>query len=95
MATRANTKDATAAITQTVDRIRELNEQIIDTARKAGTGYLDMYEQALEAIAGYQQQLAEASEVDWLQRLIEAQATFTRDMGNLYASSARELLKQR
>jgi len=93
MATRS-TQDATEAVTQTVDRIRELNEQIIDMARRAGTGYLDMYERTLEAIAGYQQQLAGASGVDWLQRLIEAQADFTRGIGNLYASNVRELLKK-
>ena len=93
MATKS-TQDATAAITQTVDRIRELNEQIIDMARKAGTGYLDMYERSLESIAGYQQQLADATGVDWLQHLIEAQANFTREVGNLYASSARGLFKQ-
>jgi Phasin protein len=94
MATNSTTQDATAAITQTVERIRELNEQIIDMARKAGTGYLDMYERSLESIAGYQQQIANATGVDWLQRLIEAQADFTREVGNLYASSARELFKQ-
>jgi Phasin protein len=94
MATKNTTQDATAAITQTVERIRELNEQIIDMARQAGTGYLDMYERSLESIAGYQQQMAHATGVDWLQRLIEAQADFTRDVGNLYASSARELFKQ-
>ena len=93
MATRS-TQDATAAITQTVDNIRELNEQIIGIARKAGSGYLDVYERTLESIAGYQHQLADATGVDWLQRLIEAQANFTREVGNLYASSARELLKR-
>jgi hypothetical protein len=94
MATKSTTQDATAAITETVDRIRELNEQIIDMARKAGTGYLDVYERSLESIAGYQQQIANATGVDWLQRLIEAQANFTREVGNLYASSARELFEQ-
>ena len=94
MATNSTTQNRTAAITETVDRIRELNEQIIDMAREAGTGYLDMYERSLESIAGYQQQIANATGVDWLQRLIEAQADFTREVGNLYASSARELLKQ-
>jgi hypothetical protein len=32
--------------------------------------------------------------IDWLQHLIEAQANFTREVGNLYASSARGLFKQ-
>jgi hypothetical protein len=93
MATKSTTQDGIAAITQTVDRIRELNERIIDMARKAGAGYLDMYERSLESIAGYQQQLADATGVDWLQRLIQAQADFTREVGNLYASSARELFE--
>lgn len=39
-------------------------------------------------------QLADATGVDWLQHLIEAQANFTREVGNLYASSARGLFKQ-
>ena len=89
-----NTQNATATVTQTVDTIRELNEQIIDMARRAGGGYLAVYERTLESIAGYQQQLADATGVDWLQRLIEAQANVTREVGNLYASSARELLKR-
>ena len=71
-----------------------MNEQIIDMARKAGTGQLDMYERSLESVAGYQQQIADATGVDWLQRLIEAQANFTREVGTLHASSAQELFKQ-
>jgi hypothetical protein len=38
--------------------------------------------------------LADATGIDWLQHLIEAQANFTREVGNLYASSARGLYKQ-
>ena len=52
---------------------------------------------ALESIAGYQHQLADASGIDWLQRLLEAQADFTRDIGNLYASiqlQLRDLLRR-
>jgi Phasin protein len=89
MATEAGTQDATR---QTIDRIRELNEQIIDAAREAGESYLDSYERALSTIAGYQKQLAGATPVDWLQRVIDAQATFMQEMGQLYASSARELM---
>jgi Phasin protein len=91
MATKAGTQDATR---ETIDRIRELNEQIIDVAREAGESYLEMYERALGSIAGYQKQLAGVTGVDWLQRVIDAQAAFMQDMGRLYASSAREAMNQ-
>jgi hypothetical protein len=78
----------------TADRIRELNEQIIGAAGEAGSTYLDIYERALASMAGYQEQLAAATPLDWMQRVLEAQATFMRDIGELYASTARELIKQ-
>jgi hypothetical protein len=94
VATKSTTQDTTDAAKQTVERIRELNERIMDSARKAGSSYLDIYERTLGTIAGYQEELANATPVDWLQRVIDAQATFTREIGTLYASTARELMKQ-
>jgi hypothetical protein len=94
VATKSTTQDTTDAAKETVERIRELNERIIDSARKAGSSYLDIYERTLGTIAGYQEELANATPIDWLQRVIDAQATFTREIGTLYASTARELIKQ-
>jgi hypothetical protein len=94
VATKSTTQNTTDAAKQTVERIRELNERIMDSARKAGSSYLDIYERTLGTIAGYQEELANATPVDWLQRMIDAQATFTREIGTLYASTARELMKQ-
>ncbi len=76
-----------------VQRIRELNERVIEAARTGGTAYLDAYEQALKSMADYQQQMADASPVDWIQRVVETQAEFTREVGRLYASAARSFLK--
>jgi hypothetical protein len=94
MATKSNAQSKTDATQETVDRIRELNERIVETARTAGTSYLDLYERTLNTIASYQESLASATPVDWLQRVIEAQAAFTRELGNLAAATAREALKQ-
>ena len=92
MAKNKQAQDSTVA-DEAAQRIRELNEQVIEAARSGGTAYLDAYEKPLASIADYQQQLAGASPVDWIQRVVEAQATFTRDVGRLYASAAREFLK--
>ena len=94
MATKAGTQGQAGAAEDTVERIRELNERIIEKGRDAGATYLDAYERALNTIVEYQEQLAAASPVEWIQRMIEAQATFTREIGNLYASTAREFLKK-
>jgi hypothetical protein len=94
MATKAGSQSGARAAEDTADRIRELNERIIERAREAGETYLDAYERALETIAQYNQQLASASPVEWVQRVIDAQATFMREIGNLYSSTAREFLKK-
>jgi hypothetical protein len=42
----------TQRIQQQQQRIRELNEQIINSASRSGSQFLDAYEQRLQAIAG-------------------------------------------
>jgi len=36
------------AVEETVERIRQLNEQILDAGKKAGGAYLSAYEKALQ-----------------------------------------------
>ena len=80
---------------EAVQRIRELNDRIVENARNAGGNYLDIYERTLKTIVGYQEELAKSTPIDWVQRVLEAQATFTREVGNFYASHAREALKKK
>lgn len=77
----------------TTERIRDLNERIVEAARKAGGAYLDAYEKALESMAAYQEQVARSTDVDWVSTIVEAQAKFTRELTKLYVSTGRELLK--
>lgn len=93
MATNTN-QQTTGAAQETVDRTRELNERIIESARAAGGAYLDAYERSLQAIVDYQKALASATPVDWLKHALDAQADFTRELGELYASASRETLKR-
>jgi hypothetical protein len=83
------TGDAEAA----VERIRELNEQILDFGRKAGVQFLEAYEANLKSFAEYQDKLADTSQVEWIASIARAQANFTREVSAAYAASARELLK--
>jgi hypothetical protein len=91
----SSTRTASGQAQETVDRIRELNERIIENSRKAGETYLDAYERALATVAGYQETMAKATPVDWMKSVLEAQANFTREFGSFYTSTAREALKNK
>ena len=47
----STSKGGDGAAKDRVERIRELNEQILESARKAGEQYLEVYERTLESIA--------------------------------------------
>jgi hypothetical protein len=78
---------------QILASIRERNEQILDAGRKTRLELLDAFEQALGAFADSQDKLADQSEIEWMSRLLRAQATFTRDMTDASSRFARQLLE--
>jgi DNA-binding protein H-NS len=88
-----NQTAGTEAVEETVERIRELNEQILEAGKKAGSAYLSAYEKALQSIADYQEQVAKQTDVEWVSTIVDAQARFTRELTKLYVSTGRELLK--
>lgn len=87
----ATSKNQTEA---TTERIRDLNEQILDAGKRAGGAYLDAYEKALQSIADYQEQVAKQTDVEWVSTVVDAQARFTRELTKLYVNTGRELLKK-
>ena len=89
-ATQTKTSKETEAA---AERIRELNEQILEFGRKAGVQFLDAYESTLKTFAEYQDKVADQSQVEWVASIARAQANFTREVTRVYTSSARDLLK--
>ena len=72
---------AERSVQQGLERARELNEQIMQAARKAGEAFFQRYVSWLEAIANEQQKLASSphiSQMDWLAGMLNAQAEFAR-----------------
>jgi hypothetical protein len=88
-----NQPAGTEAVEATVERIRELNEQILDAGKKAGGAYLSAYEKALQSIADYQEQVAKQTDVEWVSTIVDAQARFTRELTKVLVSTGREFLK--
>ena len=92
MATQTKTQ-ADKDIDQATTRIRDLNEQILEFGRNAGSGFLEVYEQNLQTFADYQDKVADQTKVDWIASIARAQANFTREISRVYTSTARDLLK--
>jgi hypothetical protein len=80
-------------VEESVERIRELNERIVDSSRKAGVAYLDAYERILKSLADFEERVGGASQVEWISALAQAQADFTRDFTRAYTSAARGVLE--
>jgi hypothetical protein len=85
MAKQGNSGDEDKALEEAAERLRELNEQIIAAGQKSGQVYLEAYEANLKALAEYQTNLADASDVDWVSALLTAQADFTREIAKATA----------
>jgi hypothetical protein len=78
---------------ETIERIRSLNEQVLQAGRELGQGFLDAYEQTMRTFADFQQRSAEGTDMQWLSQIAKAQADFTRDVTKYSADAARRFLK--
>jgi hypothetical protein len=76
-----------------VNRLRELNERVIEAGRNAGNVYLDLYERTLKTIAEYGESAAGASQIDVVSSLARTQAEFLRQVAETSASVGREFLQ--
>ena len=93
MATTQTKSQAEKDIDQATKRVRDLNEQVLDLGRNAGTGVLEAYEKNLKTYADYQDKVADQTKVDWIANIARAQANFTREITRVYTSTARDLIK--
>ena len=75
------------------ERVRKLNERIIEAGKTAGEGALTNYEKALKTIAATLERGPGSSDVEWISSLATAQAKFIRDVTAAWTKAARDMLK--
>ncbi len=92
-AKKSSTSAAEARFDAAAQRLRKLNERIIDAGKDAGESTLSSYESALKAIAGAIEKGPGSSEVEWVSNLATAQAKFIRDVTSAWTKAARSRLK--
>jgi hypothetical protein len=61
-----NTAANTSAFEETANRIRKLDENLIQLAIKSGQNFLDTYEKALQSLVDFEKSVASRSQLDWV-----------------------------
>ena len=84
---------ADAAQEATAERLRKLNERIIEAGKHTGELTLSSYEKTLKAIAGAVERGPGSSDIDWIAHLATSQAKFIREFTEAWTSAARGMLK--
>jgi hypothetical protein len=74
-------------------RVRKLNERIIEESKSAGEATLTAYEKALKSIASSLERGPGKSDVEWISALATTQAKWIRDVTTAWTSAARGMLK--
>ena len=84
---------AEARVEAVAQRVRKLNERIIEESKSAGEATLTAYEKALKAIAASLERGPGKSDVEWISTLATTQAKWIRDVTTAWTSAARGMLK--
>jgi hypothetical protein len=74
-------------------RVRKLNERIIEASKDAGETTLSSYEKALKAIASTLERGPGSSDIEWVSHLATTQAKYIRDLTTTWTKAARDMLK--
>jgi hypothetical protein len=83
----------TASVDETINRIKEMNDRMIESSKSAGRVALDAYEKALQSMLDFQEKVAGASQLDWVSALASTHAQFVQDVSAAYIKATRETLK--
>jgi hypothetical protein len=70
----------------------KLTDDLLERGREAARLCLDAYEQALDTVAGAQEQLASQTDAEWLATAVRTQAKVVREIAMRQVTVARELL---
>jgi hypothetical protein len=96
MATTTTSKkinDITEGFGDAAERYRVINEKLVETGKKTANAALEGYEKTVASYVDFRQQVAEATQLDWLSTVVKAQNDFLTEVNAAYVSAARDVLK--
>jgi len=75
------------------DRIRDYNEKLIQSTKRAGMASVDVYEKTLKSLVDFEEKVGQSSQLEWVSALASTHAQFIKDVSQAYTQAAREVLK--
>ena len=75
------------------DRARDLNQDFIEVTKHLGNVTLDAGEKNLHTLLDFQRKAAEATQMDAVTAMTDAQIKVVSDMANVYTQTMRDFLK--
>ena len=91
--TTEQTGDFTEVFGEAAERYRAINEKLVEACKKTAHAALDSYEQTLDSYVDFRQQLAQATQLEWISTVVKAQNDFATEVTAAYLSAARDVLK--
>ncbi len=85
--------DFTEGFGEAAERYRAINEKLVETGKKTANAALDGYEKTVASYVDFRQQLAQATQLDWVSTVVKAQNEFVTEINAAYLSAARDVLK--
>jgi hypothetical protein len=86
------TPDATADLEAATQRVRELNEQVVEQAKRNGLAWLEGYERVLKNLLDFEEQAAKGTGAEWATMLATTHANFVRETSEAVFSAMRRQL---
>ena len=75
------------------ERYRTLNEKLIESGKKTSKAAVEGYQKSVASYVDFRQQLAEATQLDWVSTVVKAQNDFITEVNAAYTSAVRDVLK--
>ena len=88
-----HTEDFTGGFDEAAERYRAINEKLVETCKKTANAAIDSYEQTVASYVDFTQQLAQATQLEWVSTVVKAQNDFVSEVNAAYVSAARDVLK--
>jgi hypothetical protein len=84
---------AQAGVEDAVLRVRELQGQLLESARRGGTHYLQAYEKNLSSMLELTENAAESTQLSWAVTLANNYADFVKRVNDAVMKAGRQALK--
>lgn len=81
------------SLEETADRIRAINEKIIEATKSSGDAWLEAYEKSLKSMLDFENQAAEATQNEWVTSLAKAHTELIANITSTYSNAVRDALK--